>query len=171
MCTRATPQTLVLETPQQHCPILDQSKSHLPCCEHSWAEQTTGPRTMWLRVTHLTQVLHGSEQTTRKKKCTCRFAFTTDPFTERSQNVPYLASVDRPNPTHHRQSVRSIVPYLASTVRKNPLIDNPDVSTSCCVFHPLINRTQSSTNRFRIPDHSYQYQDLTVLQHRPCTVG
>ena len=51
VCTRdTTTRQLVLETPQQHCPNLDQSRSHLTCCEHSWAEQTTGPRTMRLRV-------------------------------------------------------------------------------------------------------------------------
>ena len=39
---RVPPTTLVLDTPHTQSPILDQSRSHIPCCEHSWAEQTTG---------------------------------------------------------------------------------------------------------------------------------
>ena len=49
---RATPQhnNLFSRLRNNTCPYFDQSRSHLPCCDHSWAEQTTGPRTVWPRV-------------------------------------------------------------------------------------------------------------------------
>ena len=67
---RVPPTTLVLETPHTQSSILDQSRSHLPRCEHSWAEQTTGPRTMRLRVRiqtveKKTVPNHAQKQTTR----------------------------------------------------------------------------------------------------------
>ena len=116
VCTRnTTTRQLVLETPQQHCPYLDQSRSHLSCCEHSWAEQTTGPRTMWLRASiHVSDPLDtvaARIRTSDREEKTCRFAFTTDSSNsnkeKHSKNGFHVAPIPSPN-------VRSVVPRLAS---------------------------------------------------------
>ena len=59
---RVPPQddSFVLKTPQQHCPYSTSQRSHLLSCEHSWAKQTTGPRTMRLRV-RIHQTRHRSK--------------------------------------------------------------------------------------------------------------
>ena len=92
--------------------------------------------------THLTQVLHGSEQATKEEN-TCRFAFTTDSSSSKGETLNERI----PRCTQKNQNVRSIVPYLASTDGQNPIITDSVFTASCPTLHPLIDITQSSTTR------------------------
>ena len=68
-CSHAYHQQHLFSRLRTQSPILDESRSHFPCCEHSWAKQTTGPRTMRLRVRIQTVEKkvpnHAQQQTTR----------------------------------------------------------------------------------------------------------
>ena len=52
------------------------------------------------------------------------------------------------DPSHHRQSVRSIVLTLASTDHQNPIIDQPIAQTPRSVLYPLTDITQATNRLF-----------------------
>ena len=153
---RVPPTTLVLETPHTQSPTADQSRSHLPCCEHSWAEQTTGPSKQcgYAETTH---VKHGSSQTNRKDRYACWFACTSlDSLAIPRQIIPERGhsyrsprntisvvdkrSLDGSHMHSDNQlaavaactpSVPRIVPCLTSTDRQNPIIDKQPDHSPC----------------------------------------
>ena len=127
----------------------------------------------------------GSEQVTRKRNIyTCRFAFIPDPFTEKSQSVKQKHSFDGFHVAPIQTGQHSDGLFEASCRVLHPLIDrtqsptincsstasidqqNP-INTECskhrAVLCLLMDRIQSLSTPIH---HSYQYQDLIVLQHR-----
>ena len=133
VCTRdTTTRQLVLETPQQHCPNLDQSRSHLPCCEHSWAEWTTGPRTMQLQASMRVSDHIG----------TCEARNRASDQEERTYARAGPHSYQIHSPRSHRDICETKA-LIAQFFHAAPIQPDRTFEASCRALHPVIDRTQS----------------------------
>ena len=132
MFARATPLHLFSRLRNKHCP-------NLPCCEHSWAEQTTGPRTMWLRVS-----MHVSDQIDTGEARIRAGDQEEKTITRAGWHSHQILSSRGHRRICEREALTERIPRRTQTTGQH---SDRVFEASCRALQPLIDRTQSPTDR------------------------